>query len=81
MAAFGVLRVLKWITLLFLALIAGILPQAWTDFGARPTGARAERMRASPAWSDGIFVNAQPMWNDWVGMFDAARRHRGHALL
>lgn len=34
-------------------------------FGAAPEGARLERMRRSPQWRDGRFVNPQPLQNDW----------------
>ena len=69
-----VFRFFKWTALALALGVAGVTAQAWTDIGEAPSGARAARMRASPQWSDGGFVNAQPMWNDWWGMFDAGRR-------
>ncbi len=35
-----------------------------TAFGARPRGARLERMKASPRWVDGAFRNVHPMIPD-----------------
>lgn len=52
--------------LLALAIAVGTAA-AWTDMGTAPTGPRAERMQASPNWKDGIFRNAQPLWNDTWG--------------
>ena len=53
-------------TVLFIivALISG-----WTAFGTKATGARLERMQASPQWDEDHFVNPQPLWNDVWGMF------------
>lgn len=49
---------------------------AWQAMGRSATGARAERMRASPQFGDGVFLNPQPLWNDmWggtVGFLDAS---------
>lgn len=53
---------------LALAVTSGaLLADAWESFGGRATGARLERMQASPQWQDGRFVNPQPMWNDVLG--------------
>lgn len=65
--------------LLFLILVAVVLVQGWTDFGAAPSGARLARMRASPEFVDGIFVNAEPMWNDYLGMLHTGARTSPHA--
>ena len=62
-------RALAAAALLLAALSAFTLIDAWEAFGGAPTGARLERMVASPQWSDGIFVNPQPTWNDYLGMF------------
>ena len=35
--------------------VAALLP---ASFGARATGERLERMRSSPQWGDGVFVNS-----------------------
>lgn len=43
----------------------GILADAWVPMGKGAVGARLERMQASPQWEDGVFVNPQPMYNDW----------------
>jgi len=41
-----------------------MLIDGWTAFGTRATGARLERMKKSPQWQGGRFVNPQPLWND-----------------
>jgi L-ascorbate metabolism protein UlaG (beta-lactamase superfamily) len=51
-----------------IAAVAGLLADAWVPMGTAPEGERLARMQASPQWSDGIFVNPQPMWNDFTGM-------------
>ncbi len=58
---FGVLAALLGIAI---ALGVGL---AWEAMGTAPTGQRAERVAASPNWSDGVFVNKQPLYNDIVG--------------
>lgn len=45
------------------------LTVAWHPMGTAPDGERALRMSASPNWHDGIFVNTQPMYNDYLGWF------------
>jgi L-ascorbate metabolism protein UlaG (beta-lactamase superfamily) len=54
----------------------------WTAFGTSATGARLERMQGSPQWSDGQFVNPEPLWNDvWgslVGAFNVSPDGRPH---
>jgi L-ascorbate metabolism protein UlaG (beta-lactamase superfamily) len=45
-----------------------ILVQAWVPMGKGAEGARLERMRGSSQWSDGVFENPQPLWNDGWGM-------------
>jgi len=43
--------------------------------GAAPAGARFERMQASPQWSEGVFVNPQPLWNSTtLSMGEMAQR-------
>ncbi len=58
------------------ALIAVGVGLAWRAMGTGPAGERAARMQASPHSSDGIFVNAQPLFNDMAGgltaMFDGS---------
>lgn len=44
-----------------------ILASGWEAFGTTAEGARLERMKASPQWDDGIFVNIQPLYNDVIG--------------
>ncbi len=56
-----------------------LLALAWVGIGKRPTGERLERMKASPQWSDGSFVNPEPMWNDYLGMVSEAFAASEHA--
>jgi L-ascorbate metabolism protein UlaG (beta-lactamase superfamily) len=45
----------------------------WEAFGKAAQDARLARMEASPQWGgDGVFVNPQPLWNDWWGTLDLA---------
>ena len=46
---------------------AFLLVDGWRSFGKSATGARLARMEASPQWSDGVFENPQPLWNDFAG--------------
>ena len=56
------------LVLLFVAIgAAGLIADGWIAFGKAPTGDRLARMQASPQWSEGVFVNPQPMWNDIWG--------------
>jgi L-ascorbate metabolism protein UlaG (beta-lactamase superfamily) len=60
--------------LLATALLGGatfLIADAWEPFGKEPVGARADRMAASPQWSDGVFTNPQPLWNDVKGSLTA----------
>src|ERR1700677_4088317 len=42
---------------------------AWAALGSRATGERLERMRRSPHWGDGRFVNAQEIHDDvWAAV-------------
>lgn len=50
-----------------LVVFAGVvIVQGWTAFGDRASGARLARMSASPEWSNGHFVNPQPLENHLV---------------
>lgn len=59
----------RWLRRLGLAAIVlgvplgGLLADAWSAMGARPSGARLARMKASPEYADGHFVNALPVVN------------------
>ena len=46
-----------------------VLIQGWEAIGYAPTGERLAAMKASPQWSDGVFENPEPLWNDPLGMF------------
>jgi L-ascorbate metabolism protein UlaG (beta-lactamase superfamily) len=68
-------RFLRWLRLLglgmlsFLAiLVTVVVADGWVAFGSTAQGPRRERLERSPQWGDGVFVNPQPMWNDWWGM-------------
>lgn len=52
---------------LLLVAALGLLADAWTPMGHGPDDESLARMQASPQWDDGVFVNAQPMWNDLAG--------------
>jgi len=64
---------------LILVVAAGLIANAWVAFGEGPTGERRDRMEASPQWSDGIFVNPQPMWNDVAGSMTGFSEMSEHA--
>ncbi len=54
---------------LLLALgIAVVVFDGWEAFGKAAEGARLARMEASPHYRGGVFVNPQPLWNDYLGM-------------
>ncbi|HJL16232.1 MAG TPA: MBL fold metallo-hydrolase [Sandaracinaceae bacterium LLY-WYZ-13_1] len=58
--------------LLLLTLVAATgVGLSWQALGAAPAGARLARMEASPQHADGVFVNPQPLWNDWLGSLAA----------
>ncbi len=70
----GRLRRGVWLALrlLFSVMALAILVlvvQGWTAFGKSASGARLARMQQSPQFSDGHFVNPQPLFNDFWGMF------------
>lgn len=46
-----------------------LLAFAWVPMGKRPVGDRLVRMQSSPQWGGRTFVNPEPMWNDYIGMF------------
>jgi L-ascorbate metabolism protein UlaG (beta-lactamase superfamily) len=54
------------VTVLALFICAALI-SGWRAFGHTPSGARLERMKHSPEWSDGHFVNPQPLRNDALG--------------
>jgi L-ascorbate metabolism protein UlaG (beta-lactamase superfamily) len=47
--------------------VGAVLADAWVPMGKAATGARLERMHASPQWAGSAFDNPAPMWNDYVG--------------
>jgi L-ascorbate metabolism protein UlaG (beta-lactamase superfamily) len=66
-------RRLGLVGLLLVALVVGaVLADGWWAFGHRATGARAARVKASPQWQGGHFVNPQPLEDDWLGMLTGA---------
>jgi L-ascorbate metabolism protein UlaG (beta-lactamase superfamily) len=50
---------------------AFLIADAWVPFGKKPIDDRAARMAASPQWSDGVFTNPQPLWNDALGSLNS----------
>ncbi len=73
-------RVLGWLWRLalfgLLLVLAFVLVTGWTAFGRRTQGERLARLRASPQWRDGRFVDPQPLINDTgkmlAGLFHAS---------
>jgi L-ascorbate metabolism protein UlaG (beta-lactamase superfamily) len=56
------------------ALAALVLAQqGYRAFGKSASGARLERMQNSPQYRGGQFVNPQPLFNDFWGMFEGMR--------
>ena len=63
--------------LLGTAIIAGVASTSWlSSFGARPTGARLERIRRSPHFAEGKFRNSVPTNKLAPGSFLAMLRHQ-----
>ena len=56
--------------LLLVGLAAFTVIDGWRAFGASAEGPRRARMERSPQWSasEGVFVNPEPLYNDWWGM-------------
>lgn len=48
--------------------LAVLVAQSWTALGRMAEGDRRVAMQQSPQWSQGTFVNPQPLWNDGWGM-------------
>lgn len=69
----GVWRVLRkllgWGFSVLLVFAGVALVQGWKAFGKAASGARLERMQRSPQYRDGHFVNPEPLFNDFFGMF------------
>jgi L-ascorbate metabolism protein UlaG (beta-lactamase superfamily) len=61
------LRITAIAMLTALALFVTVaVADGWEAFGKAAQGARLARREASPQWGgDGVFVNPQPLWNDW----------------
>ena len=73
-----IVRTLVAIGGLLAVVSAALVADAWVAFGQGPDADRRARMEASPQWDDGVFVNAEPMWNDYVGMFTGWSRASAH---
>ncbi|MEM6996331.1 MAG: MBL fold metallo-hydrolase [Myxococcota bacterium] len=57
-----------WAGLAATGLFAAVaIVDGWAAFGTSPTGAALARVEASPQFHDGVFVNPQPLYNDFVG--------------
>ncbi|MCP4810707.1 MAG: hypothetical protein GY913_10620 [Proteobacteria bacterium] len=61
------LRAVGVVGLLFAVGSGGLIADAWVPFGKSAEGDRRARMEASSQYSDGVFVNVEPMWNDIEG--------------
>jgi L-ascorbate metabolism protein UlaG (beta-lactamase superfamily) len=59
-----------------LLVILVVVVQGWRAFGKAPSGERLARMKASPQWQGGGFVNPQPIvnyyWTTLKGMFEVS---------
>jgi hypothetical protein len=54
---------------LALGLVSGLLINGCTTINAKPDGVELARERQSTQWSQGRFVNQQPMWSDnWAAI-------------
>jgi len=60
-------RATKWAGALFLVACTVAIVDGWRAFGSGAAGARRDRVRRSPQWRDGSFVNPQPIVNDSRG--------------
>lgn len=66
------LRVAGGLGALLALVVVGALVDGWKAFGQRADGQRRARMEKSPQWSEGHFVNPQPMINDLWGSVTGA---------
>ncbi|MGH1342334.1 MAG: MBL fold metallo-hydrolase [Nannocystales bacterium] len=55
-------------------------PEPALSLGAAPSGDRLARMQASSQWSQGIFVNPQPLWNSTTLTMNEMMRRPSHAV-
>ena len=62
-----VFRVLLGSPLAGAVLASIVIAFSWVAMGIAPSGERLGRMESSPQRGEGIFVNPQPLWNDWIG--------------
>jgi L-ascorbate metabolism protein UlaG (beta-lactamase superfamily) len=70
----GRLRRLAWrglrlVLSVFVGFLLLVLASGWTAFGSGASGARLLRMQRSPNYREGHFVNPEPLFNDYWGMF------------
>jgi L-ascorbate metabolism protein UlaG (beta-lactamase superfamily) len=63
---------------LLAVVVAGALFQGCAAFGKRASGDRLARMSRSPQWSDGKFVNPQPLVNHFWDMLSGAASASPH---
>jgi len=47
-----------------------MMADGWVSLGKRASGERLARIQASPQWDGSKFVNPEPLWNDYMGMFN-----------
>jgi L-ascorbate metabolism protein UlaG (beta-lactamase superfamily) len=50
-----------------LGALSAVVLHRWPALDKQPSGERLARMRQSPQWSEGHFVNEQPMWTNTRG--------------
>lgn len=71
--------VLALLALLLIAVGVGVAI-AWVPMGKGPTGARAQRMADSSNSDDGVFLNPQPMYNDYWGSLTSMFEMSDHVV-
>lgn len=78
-------RIVRAFALVVALLLAFVVVDGWRAFGTRASGERLGRMQRSPQWSDGKFVNPQPLQNDvWgslTGLFEVSAHSSPAAAL
>jgi L-ascorbate metabolism protein UlaG (beta-lactamase superfamily) len=58
-------------SLLLVLVAVGLVVDGWVSFGKTPAHERQAAMEASPQWSEGVFVNPQPIRNDLAASLTA----------
>lgn len=50
---------------MILGFLAIVVVDGWWSFGGRPDSEHRARLAKSPQWKDGVFVNPEPLHNEW----------------